>query len=245
MISTSCLKVKSTLLKRSWVIIRIYSARRWASFTFSPKPLKGCRSSQFLSPHLHEQWHRTVGIIWHKRRVISSSNLNFLSNTTATFFTFIIWPPWLTLQRLLVRVLFLTSCTYYLAYFYLRPSSVCTSVGTTRGQVIILFSLLAFSYGKTRLGEVKKRIFFSLRSTSTSQSTLLVELFILNWACRHAFCRSCWPTRDHIGRSTRNSNPVMTSSGPKGWSDHRCRAPLTYTAQLLTLHLHRANNQDG
>ena len=49
----------------------------------------------------------------------------------------------------------------------------------------------------------------------------------------------------HIGRSTRNSNPVMTSSagGAKGCSDHRFRAPPAYTAQLLTLYQHRANNQ--
>ena len=59
------------------------------------------------------------------------------------------------------------------------------------------------------------------------------------------FLLSCWSTRDHIGRSTRNSNPVMTSSvgSAKGCSDHRFRAPPTYTAQLLTLHQHRANNQ--
>ena len=46
----------------------------------------------------------------------------------------------------------------------------------------------------------------------------------------------------HPGRSTRNSNPVMTS-GAKDCSDHRFRAPSTYTAQLPTLHQHRANNQ--
>ena len=48
----------------------------------------------------------------------------------------------------------------------------------------------------------------------------------------------------HREVSTRNSNPVMTSStgGTKGCSDHRFRAPPTYTAQLLTLHQHRANN---
>ena len=56
------------------------------------------------------------------------------------------------------------------------------------------------------------------------------------------FLSSSWPTRDHIGRSTRNSNPVMTSStgGAKGCLDHRFRAPQ---AHLLTLHQHRANNQ--
>ena len=50
---------------------------------------------------------------------------------------------------------------------------------------------------------------------------------------------------DPRGRSTRNSNPVMTSStgGAKGCSDHRFHAPLAYTAQLLTLHQRRANNQ--
>ena len=59
------------------------------------------------------------------------------------------------------------------------------------------------------------------------------------------FLSSCWSTRDHIGRSTRSSNPDMTSStgGAKGCSDHRFRAPPAFTAQLLTLHQHRANNQ--
>ena len=48
-----------------------------------------------------------------------------------------------------------------------------------------------------------------------------------------------------IGRSTRNSNPVMTSSigGAKGCSDHRFRASPGYTAQLLTLNQHRVNRQ--
>ena len=56
---------------------------------------------------------------------------------------------------------------------------------------------------------------------------------------------SWWLTRDHIGRSSRNSNPVMTSStgDAKGCSYYRFRAPPAYTAQLLTLHQHRANNQ--
>ena len=51
---------------------------------------------------------------------------------------------------------------------------------------------------------------------------------------------------DHIGRSTRNSNPFMISStdGAKCCSEHRFRAPLAgYTAQLLTLHQHRDNSQ--
>ena len=49
----------------------------------------------------------------------------------------------------------------------------------------------------------------------------------------------------HIERSIRNSNSVMTSSagGVKGCSDHRFRVSPTYTAQLLTLHKHRTNNQ--
>ena len=57
---------------------------------------------------------------------------------------------------------------------------------------------------------------------------------------------SCWPTRGHKGRSTRNSIQVMISSagGAMGCSDHRFRAPPAYTVQSLTLHQHRANNQD-
>ena len=54
-----------------------------------------------------------------------------------------------------------------------------------------------------------------------------------------SFVSSCWPTRGNIGRSTRISNPVMTSSvgGAKGCSDHRFRAP---PVQLPTLHQHKS-----
>ena len=43
----------------------------------------------------------------------------------------------------------------------------------------------------------------------------------------------------------RNFQPSLTSSagGAKGFSDHRFRAPTAYTAQLLTLHQYRGNNQ--
>ena len=43
----------------------------------------------------------------------------------------------------------------------------------------------------------------------------------------------------------RDFQPSLTSSagGAKGCSDHRFRAPPAYTAQLPTLHQHRANNQ--
>ena len=43
----------------------------------------------------------------------------------------------------------------------------------------------------------------------------------------------------------RDFQPSLTSSGDgaKGCSDHRFRAPPAYTAQLPTLHQHRANNQ--
>ena len=43
----------------------------------------------------------------------------------------------------------------------------------------------------------------------------------------------------------RDFQPNLTSSagGAKGCSDHRFRAPPAYTAQLPTLHQHRANNQ--
>ena len=36
---------------------------------------------------------------------------------------------------------------------------------------------------------------------------------------------------------------IFCRSGAKGCSDHRFRAPPAYSAQLLTLHQHRANNQ--
>ena len=60
------------------------------------------------------------------------------------------------------------------------------------------------------------------------------------------FVSSCWPSRSHIGRSTRNSSQFMTSStgSAKGCSDQRFRAPPAgYTAQLLTMHQHRAYDQ--
>ena len=43
----------------------------------------------------------------------------------------------------------------------------------------------------------------------------------------------------------RDFQPSLTSSagGAKRCSDHRFRAPPAYTAQLPTLHQHRANNQ--
>ena len=43
----------------------------------------------------------------------------------------------------------------------------------------------------------------------------------------------------------RDFQPSLTSSagGAKGCSDHRFRVPPAYTAQLLTLHQPRANNQ--
>ena len=43
----------------------------------------------------------------------------------------------------------------------------------------------------------------------------------------------------------RDLQPSLTSSagGAKGWSDQRFRAPPAFTAQLLSMHQHRANNQ--
>ena len=85
-----------------------------------------------------------------------------------------------------------------------------------------------------------------LRQATTEEVNLISSFWLIKLLDRsidwwHFFLLSCWSTRDHIRRSTRNSNPVMTSS--KGCSDHRFRAPPAYTAQLLTLHQHRANNQ--
>ena len=74
---------------------------------------------------------------------------------------------------------------------------------------------------------------------------LLYNFFSAFTRVKLFFLSSCSSTRDHIGRSTRNSSLVMTSSagGTKGCSDHRFHASPAYTAQLLTLHQHRANNQ--
>ena len=58
------------------------------------------------------------------------------------------------------------------------------------------------------------------------------------------FFQSCWPHWEVY----RNFQPSLTSSsgGAKGFSDHRFRAPPAYTAQLLTLHQHRAKtSKDG
>ena len=83
--------------------------------------------------------------------------------------------------------------------------------------------------------------------TSTSlQAVSQAGLFYSLWNVCRFFVSFCWPTRDHLWRSTRNSNPIMTLSAGganKGCSDHRFRAPPAYTAQLLTLHRYRANNQ--
>ena len=58
------------------------------------------------------------------------------------------------------------------------------------------------------------------------------------------FFQSCWPTRDHLGRSTGISNPVwhLPQVVPRV-DDHRFRAPQAYTTQLLTLH-HTSNSQE-
>ena len=60
---------------------------------------------------------------------------------------------------------------------------------------------------------------------------ILKECLLLSSSNKFGVFSSCWPTRDHIGRSTGNSNPVMTSSagGAKGCSDHRFRAPPAYS----------------
>ena len=52
------------------------------------------------------------------------------------------------------------------------------------------------------------------------------------------FVSSCWPTRDWIGRSTGNYNPVTTSSagGAKGCSDHR------FCERTPSLHCHSSAN---
>ena len=54
------------------------------------------------------------------------------------------------------------------------------------------------------------------------------------------FLSSCWSTRDHIGRPTRNSNP---SGIFRRWCQGLFRPKVPWTAQLLTLHQHRANSQ--
>ena len=87
-----------------------------------------------------------------------------------------------------------------------------------------------------------------ITSVAWQQLTVTVTTTTMVHNCssiRPFFLLSCWSTRDYIGRSTRNSNPVMTSSagGAKDWPDHRFHAPPAYIAQLLTLHQHRANSQ--
>ena len=92
-----------------------------------------------------------------------------------------------------------------------------------------------------------ERLLFSHLPILASITTLPWTHSEMYYPCPSPFFLStCWFTRDHIGRSTRNSSPVITSctDGAKGCSDHRFRAPPAgYTPQLLTLHQHRANNQ--
>ena len=84
---------------------------------------------------------------------------------------------------------------------------------------------------------------FGIRSPVFEKNSLVCIFFIQLMALASFFI--LLTPRDHMGRSTRNSNPVMTSSagGAKSCSDQRFRAPTAYTAQLLTLHQHIANNQ--
>ena len=47
-----------------------------------------------------------------------------------------------------------------------------------------------------------------------------------------------------VNQEFQPGDDIFRRSGAKGYSDHSgFRAPPTYTAQLLTLHQHRANNQ--
>ena len=60
------------------------------------------------------------------------------------------------------------------------------------------------------------------------------------------FFQSCWPTRDHIGRSTGISNPAwhLPQVVPRVVQTTGSVFALpAYTAQLPTRHQHRANNQ--
>ena len=94
-------------------------------------------------------------------------------------------------------------------------------------------------------GENKTRADFAQNLRPIIALSLLYHVLIAYAFGYVFFLSTCWPTRDHIATSTRNSNPVMTSfaGGAKGWSDHRFRVPPAYTSQLLTLHQYRANNQ--
>ena len=86
-------------------------------------------------------------------------------------------------------------------------------------------------------GEKKVRVSLPIIDYLT-QFSWQVKLIINWWTWKAGvhfsvfFLSSCWSTRDLIVRSTRNSNPVMTSSagGVKGCSDHRFRAPPATTA---------------
>ena len=86
----------------------------------------------------------------------------------------------------------------------------------------------------------------AFKGTKWGRRRRLSDVFVL-FLLLPFFVSSCWPTRDHIGSSNRNSNPVMTSStGPVPrvvQTTGSVHATPTYTAQLLALHQHRANNQ--
>ena len=124
-----------------------------------------------------------------------------------------------------------SNCEDFSLSFYCRPlEAICLP--------------LALSVNRIYLRALKNQISFLQIEAVLFD---LIECFE-GQSCPTAIKRkklSCWPTRDHIEWSIRNSNPVMTSSkgGAKGFLDHRFHASSAYTAQLLTFHRHRANNQ--
>ena len=125
-------------------------------------------------------------------------------------------------------------CTYKLSLDWINMQSDQTNCLNVIILCLCLCQLQGHSIYNREYGSclVKVRILTADQNNCRSNTWLFFSFILLIH-------------RDHVGRSTRNSNPVKKSSAgcAKGCSYHRFRAPPPYTAQLLTLQQHRAKNQ--
>ena len=91
-----------------------------------------------------------------------------------------------------------------------------------------------------RRGELDKKMFFtppqsfSLLCDPTLISETIIFCFIL---------RTHEESHREVYQEFQPGYDIVHRSGAKGCLDHWLHAPLAYTAQLPTLHQHRANNQ--
>ena len=86
----------------------------------------------------------------------------------------------------------------------------------------------------------------SLKSSNVELVRYLNGRRVFKWCLRFFFFSSCWPSRDHIGRSIRNFNQVMTSSACRWFQGlYRSQIPCTPSlyCPIANSAQHRANNQ--